>query len=67
MRWDGRHHYNIIMIRTAALISPCRIHISSRVSARRPRTLSTGIIAMSKQDKAAEIIRDAVDEKVGIL
>lgn len=52
------------MIRSAFITCPCRLPLSSRVIARTPRTYRTGVSAMSKQDKAAEIIRDAVDAKV---
>ena len=62
LQGDTPHSSN--MIRTAQLIRPCSLHISIRASARRPRAFTVGVTAMSKQDKAAEIIRDAVDEKV---
>ena len=62
LQGDTPHSSN--MIRTAQLIRPCSLHLSIRASARRPRAFTVGVTAMSKQDKAAEIIRDAVDEKV---
>ena len=43
---------------------PCRLPLIARAPARRQRFLSAGISAMSKQEKAAEIIREAVDAKV---
>ena len=45
---------------------PCRLPLSHRVSARTHRTYCTGNSGMSKQDKAAEIIRDAVDAKASL-
>lgn len=52
------------MIRSAVFVCPCRLPLIARASARRQRFLSVGISAMSKQEQAAEIIREAVDAKV---
>ena len=52
------------MIKSAVFACPCRLPLIARASARRQRFLSAGISAMSKQEKAAEIIREAVDAKV---
>ena len=52
------------MIRCAVFVCPCRLPLIARASARRQRFLSAGISAMSKQEQAAEIIREAVDAKV---
>jgi len=53
------------MIRTAFVTCPCRLPLNSRAVPRTPRTYCTGTSAMSKQDKAAEIIRDTIDAKIG--
>ena len=52
------------MIRCAVFVCPCRLPLIARASARRQRFLSAGISAMSKQEEAAEIIREAVNAKV---